>query len=418
MASILSSLGLGIGGALAIWGLYRALRITWPDQYMSLNDTFALRVTQTWWRLTLYRFVPVFFAAIAIGTTTDRLHGIAALAIWTASVLHVLTSNFTSLLEGFGALKKRGDFVVNYGSAHLAAIGVVLVATVLGQFLQPSLSVLVPEPSVLLENLWIAVFIAIAGGIVVGVVGERPKDARFFGSDYLVWRAIRDVRIDLMDAAFKASVDTQGDPILLRSIIFTEALQRPRWVRSLERAKGLIFKKGTYGVAQASADAPISDVESINRAARCLSGLWGIENLAGFWVPNEDLMWRAAARHNEDFAFIDGVKKIYFAIQAQSYRVPQFPASAPVYLVETRRYSHEAGLRMISSVNLLSISYKEPGGQVATQFKLRPEGAATWALEFRIPMGTRFVDFHYRTDDGACTFTHEINASEQPSTPG
>ena len=51
-------------------------------------------------------------------------------------------------------------------------------------------------------------------------------------------------------------------------MILVESIQRPRWFRCLERLKGLIFRKGTYGLMQVKSPSPIGDRASIDRALR------------------------------------------------------------------------------------------------------------------------------------------------------
>ena len=56
------------------------------------------------------------------------------------------------------------------------------------------------------------------------------------------------------------------DPDLVETTILTESIQRPRWFRRLERLKGIVFRKGTYGIMQVWSSRPIGDRRSIDRA--------------------------------------------------------------------------------------------------------------------------------------------------------
>jgi hypothetical protein len=55
--------------------------------------------------------------------------------------------------------------------------------------------------------------------------------------------------------------------MLLHAIMIVENVQRPPWFRALERLKGHVFPRGTYGILQAEADRPLTDQESIDVCA-------------------------------------------------------------------------------------------------------------------------------------------------------
>lgn len=389
MFEVLTSLALGAAGALALWGLYRALELNWPEQYVSLNDTFALRVTQTWWRFLVYRFVPLFVAGIGIWATTERLSGVPVLAVCTMALIHVAHTNLLALFESFGKLQRHRKFTINYASYHLLIIVIITAATLSSCVLGPSLSFLVPSPGTLLENLWIAVFIAIAGGIAVAVIGRRPTDANGFDSDYFVWRAKRDVDIELIDWAFEVAIENRSDPILLRSIMFAEALQRPKWVRAVERVKGLLFGKGSYGVTQEHADHPISDRESIARTGRALSNSWALAQDEWGWHPHDGLIWKFAAKHNEDVPFIQGVQKIYRIVHQDSALATYGAFHAALHLIEIRRYPQEFGLRGVTSALSLEFAYEPFAGAGGNKTFGRPSDCAEgglWSFEMRFPV--------------------------------
>jgi hypothetical protein len=50
---------------------------------------------------------------------------------------------------------------------------------------------------------------------------------------------------------------------LIKAIILSESEQRPRWFRQLEILKGIIYKPGTYGVAQVRSCHPIGNRRSV-----------------------------------------------------------------------------------------------------------------------------------------------------------
>lgn len=391
---VLGSIFLGAAGALALWGAYRALELNWPEQYLSLNDTFALRLTETWWRLLLYRFLPVFVLGVAIGATASRLGADAMVALVVMAVIHAGQTNVRAIFESFGWVKSPRGVVVNYAPYHAWVVVVILLATAGAILFGPTLSFLVPAPGVLLENVWIAIFVAIAGGIALGVIGHRPHGSHEFDAAYFVWRAKKDVGLDLVDWAFETAVEHRSDPILIRSIMFAEALQRPSWVRRLERVKGKVLKRGTYGVTQEAASKPISDREAITRTARKLHGAWAIEPENGPWGWSDPRIWKYAALHNENVTFIQGVQSIYREVLSDRATVPMFRPPDELHIIEIRRYPNEFGLRGVTVAKSLEFYVATDSKPHHTVSHSRPNDIATgapWAFEARFPIDTEVI---------------------------
>jgi len=411
---ILLSMVLGSAGALALWGLYRALQLNWPEQYASLNDTFALRLNQSFWRFFLYRFVPVFAAGIALWATSVRLNLVPVVAIAAMLLIHLLHTNALALAQSFGQLQVRQEFTINYAAYHLMAIGLAVAASVAAIFLGKPLEFLVPPPKVLIENLWVAVFIAIAGGVAVSVIGKRPDGAQPFDPHYFVWRAERDVGIDLTDNAYQAAIENRCDPILLRAIMFAEALQRPKWVRNVEHAKGRFFKRGSYGVTQEYSDRPISDEESIRLTAQALSHRWALAE--GDWglAAKDGLIWKYASQHNPDARFIQGVQQVYVALQystqAQMYQLD----SKDIKVLEVRRYAHHFGFRAVTISDVLVFEYTPASGKPQQTRIERPSDVSApnlWAFEMGFDVDVDLIAVSLTGFSGTSFFEIPISAT-------
>ena len=70
----------------------------------------------------------------------------------------------------------------------------------------------------------------------------------------------------MIDYARESAAREGLDPDLVETVILIEAIQRPRWFRRLEFMKGIIFRKGTYGIMQVQSPRPIRDRTSIDKA--------------------------------------------------------------------------------------------------------------------------------------------------------
>ena len=71
---------------------------------------------------------------------------------------------------------------------------------------------------------------------------------------------------ELIAYARGLALERNLDLDLVETTILTESIQRPRWFRRLERLKGIVFPKGTYGIMQVWSSRPIGDRRSIDHA--------------------------------------------------------------------------------------------------------------------------------------------------------
>jgi len=225
---------------------------------------------------------------------------------------------------------------------------------------------------VLLENLWIAIFVAVIGGIAVSIIGRRPDGALPYSGEYFAWRARKDIGNELIDFAYDAAIQNRVDPLLLWSVMFAEALQRPRWVRNIERVKGLLFKNGTYGVTQELADRPISDKDAISKTAEALAGCWVIVRNEYGLAGDDGLIWKYASQHNRDGRFIEGVGQIYSYLEWANAPLYQAFTQNGLKVIEVRRFGEEFGLRAATTEDRLQFRFASASGQQGEYVIERP----------------------------------------------
>lgn len=378
--SVAATVLLGIVGTLSLWGCYRSMEMHWPYYYVSLQDTFALRISQTWWRLVGFRGVPVFVIAVGAGATSYRLNGAAAVSIATMVFLHIAHTNALAFVEAVRGRQKKDGVVINYGGYHALAAVIAAGAGVVAGFCYRPLAFLVPMPEVLLQGLWIAFFVGIVGGVVFGVFRIAPAERQEDGISYLTWRAARDIGVELLDFSFTVAVDDGSDPVLLQAVMHVESLQRPRWVRNLEQLKGKFIPRGSYGITQESAPHPLSDMESIRMTSTALLH-WGLNSVEGEIVPDDSAIWTAAANHNPDTTFIRAVQEIYRRLLDAPLKNAQMDPLKHVNIVSIRRYPDRVGVRLVSDADEVSIRQDE----VVLGGATKPDGSSIyWAAEVDI----------------------------------
>lgn len=378
--SIVATVLLGIVGSISLWGCYRSMELHWPYYYVSLHDTFALRISQTWWRLVGFRGVPVFVIAVGAGATSYRLNGVAVVSIAVMVFLHIAHTNAIAFLEAVRGRQQKDGVVINYGGYHALAAAIAAGAGVAACFCYRPLAFLVPMPEVLLQGLWIAFFVAIVGGVVFGVFRVTPVEGQENGISYLTRRAARDIGIELLDFSFNAAVNDGSDPLLLQAVMHAESLQRPRWVRNLEQLKGKFIPRGSYGVTQEFAENPLTDMKSIEITSGALLH-WGLNSIDGEIVPDDSAIWTAAAAHNPDVNFIRAVQELYRSLLYTSLKNAQMGDLKHVSIVSIRRYPRTVGVRLISDADEVYIRR----GEVVLGRAAKPDGGSIyWAAEVDI----------------------------------
>lgn len=110
-----------------------------------------------------------------------------------------------------------------------------------------------------------AAVVAVAAQRLVAVAPDRGRDLD---------RAREDIGQDLLGYARRAAAREDCDSDVIQALVTAECVQRPRWVRRLERVKGRVVAGGSYGVAQVYAASPISDEASIDELCHRFHGYY------------------------------------------------------------------------------------------------------------------------------------------------
>lgn len=192
---------------------------------------------------------------------------------------------------------------------HVAvSLGIVVAAAAgIGISSQRWFVTIAPSPDELRVDLWTAFFAATIAALFIKGISAGDTSA----SDVIA-RSRRGVPADLISYARTLAVETQADPALVEAILLVENVQRPRWLRRLERLVGRVLPIETYGVMQVRSDRPISDRESVEIAVR--------ERLAGKAVePHRrysDRLTRLIRSYNGNPKFVTLVEEIYAELRA------------------------------------------------------------------------------------------------------
>lgn len=247
-------------------GVYRLIETSWPASYFSLADYSAYRKTIHPLGYLLFRFGPVFVVTLFLAVSLQR----GDQPVWPATL--IMLAGHVTITHGRAAASvwpetndpRRSPLV----ALHLVASASLVGVGVLAALLRVSLSPLIPPLDSLAGELWGA---AIAGAFGAYLVNRTQTTS--LDEATLIERARQRIAPGLIQLARDEAERNGADPDLVEAILITEDLQRPRWFRTLERVKSIVFRDGTYGIMQVRHRGAVSDAESIRIAtAGALAG--------------------------------------------------------------------------------------------------------------------------------------------------
>lgn len=215
-----------------------------------------------------------------VGVSLDR-SGLRSLNGWSAAVRGVVGVAFghAMLTNGRGmatVLKRRlrGTRDVGVVVLQSAVFVAILSAGLLSLLGRSVLAPLVPRSSDLSVALWTGIVVAAMGGWLIDATRGEIKHA-----ERLAKSSHKSLDKALLAFAQKRCAETGTEWNFFLAVMLVENLQRPPWVRRLERSASRLRSQGTYGVMQVLSAEPISDTESVDLALG--------RHLGGFSVPSD-----------------------------------------------------------------------------------------------------------------------------------
>ena len=246
-------------GARVLSSLYRHMKTSWPEVYTSVNSTIEEHVRENPIRSYLFfRATPVFIVVLFMVVLIERVGGNSWLALTLFLLFYLYSTSFRAMRDTLAEPRvSTWPLVMIYHALSLMAICLsAFFATVVRNYL----NVLVPDNKDLLISVWSGLFAAAFMSLMRSLM--TPK--RLHGHD-LIMSLIRDMGQENWIYIFeKTDGYSHRFRKLILAMVLSEVEQRPRWFRRLECVKGMVFKSGTYGVAQVASSTPIGDRASID----------------------------------------------------------------------------------------------------------------------------------------------------------
>lgn len=292
---------LGLLGAGFLHVLYLTMRSKWPESYMSVRTALDKAPRSSALRYLLLRCCPTYAVGSLLAITVERLGGNALVALVCMGVPYALVNDGRALWrlrrEGAG----RGPVLWFYYVFNLVLIaGLVALSYLTYRWYAE----FVPEPDELIFAVWTAVFAA-----VLATAFQQLLRSPDLSVERKLAAARKDIGEDTWAYVNEAALGADCEPVLMHAIVAAEALQRPRWMRRLERAKGRLVPEGTYGVAQMTASHPLSDAQSVQALCQAHAGYYPARSSAGH--VRETLLEARIEKHNSNPEFVASVMEFY-----------------------------------------------------------------------------------------------------------
>jgi hypothetical protein len=292
---------LGLLGAGFLHVVYATMRSQWPESYMSVRTALDSAPRSSALRYLLFRCFPTYAVGSLLAITVERLGGNTLVALVCMGVPYAVVNDGRALWRLRRGGAGRGPVLWFYYVFNLVLIAGLVPLSYLTYHWYADF---VPEPDELIFAVWTAVFAA-----VLATAFQQVLRSPALSVERKLAAARRDIGEETWEYVSQAALNANCEPPLMQAIVAAEALQRPRWMRRLERAKGRFVPEGSYGVAQMTASHPLSDAQSVQALCQEHAGYYPARSSAG-WV-RQTLLEAHIEKHNSNPAFVSSVREFY-----------------------------------------------------------------------------------------------------------
>lgn len=247
---------------------YELLKTNWPDYYFSTSEENSLYVTLKPSRLLTFRAAPIFAIILPILGILGRDYGnqfliitgliIASIhaLITNGKAIYLLSTNSTDIKTFFN---KHTQIIY-----HIFTVLFCIVCGALsGYFAQNEfIKNISPSLAGMRDNLWSSILVVLVCVYSLKSYKQEVNMDRVF--DTTLKKISPKIKMFLKETCIKYHANYD----LALAICITESIQRPLWIRKLEKLKSFFIPHGTYGIMQVKSDHHISDKISIEKAVK------------------------------------------------------------------------------------------------------------------------------------------------------
>lgn len=272
--------------------------------YFAVTDSTSLYISFSPIRYIAFRIVPVLsIIAIILGTSKtltleERLY--AGLFI---GILHLLFTNLKALLKIF--VNDKSIYMYLNKSfqifTHIFTITIILAVAVVAGIISgwEKIHFITPSPDGLRDNLWSSAIAAMLGVWIYKLYQRKDVTT----SD-LFTKNKEKINSKIIMTIENESKKFKANSKLVMAVCIVENIQRPSWIRRIERIKSFIYAEGTYGIMQVQSSKYITDEESIKIAVeKFFSNTESKEN----WKELKDFVFK----YNSNSRYVEFVEHAF-----------------------------------------------------------------------------------------------------------
>jgi hypothetical protein len=254
-------------GVFFLFAFYRSISSKWPENYFAFDSQTDPIISKSLLHYLGYRMFPVYVTCLFVSVSLDRAniapwHGWSAATRGVAGVTigHLALTNVRGLLT-LAKRRFRQPRDIGIGTIQLGVIATVIFGASTALIGRAVMAPLIPRSNDLSVALWTGVVVAAMGGWLIDATRgtDKPIERR-------VTQSAKSIPPDLIAYAKQRCLATNTDWFVFYAVMLYENLQRPPWIRRIERMSSRLRTTGTYGIMQTRASAPITDMESIDVA--------------------------------------------------------------------------------------------------------------------------------------------------------
>ncbi len=290
---------------------YRYIENKWPEVYFSTSDKMSVFIALSPVRFVIFRFFPIVLTTTFVLAIIKDDYFTVRNRVVIGFLIGFVHAFRTDLIAIFKVLKnsksiklyanKWSQIIVHVFSTFL----VVSLSIFAGYFSSlKSFQKMTPTWQGVVDNLWSSI---ITAGFIFGfyhlysTLGSKISSSISSIDIYAASR--KNISSMIFQEISRQSKIHNANENLAMAICIVENLQRPSWVRFLEKVKSFFLPRGTYGIMQVSSSGYISDKESVAIAIR--------DYLKDTKDEALDDLQDVVKKYNSDDRYVDMVLEVY-----------------------------------------------------------------------------------------------------------
>ena len=247
---------------------YKIFQIKWPELYFTVNDQVSYFISISPFRYLFFRVLPPILIASLLSTiilqnyTNNQILYLNIISLTT----HAIFTNgraIWNLLFNHKAISiyynKWFQFII-----HISTITIMFLSGIISGYISNTgiLSSIVPTFQGLIDNIWSTLITAVLAIVLYEIYSNRNRTT----IDSILHQSYESIDQEIIDHINKFCEVNSASKRLVKAVCIAENIQRPKWIRRLEKIKSILFKNGSYGIMQVQSKKWISDKKSVEKA--------------------------------------------------------------------------------------------------------------------------------------------------------